>query len=357
MTSASTARVRDLHRPLVVTIVVVVVAVAASGCTLSSPPSDALDSLDALPGSEVSAPRPAAAPATTASETMPPLSTTTPRRPPCVSDGDATLSYHPTPLEPDEFPAGSSMAAIRDAGVLRVGVDENTLGFSSREAGQLEGFEVDLAREIAARLFGDRSAGRVELVPVNPGEKVRFVQEGAVDLTIDAITMDCGRWEQVAFSAEYFTAHQEFLVRRDSDIRSRDDLPGRKVCVPEGSSSARILRDEEPDVELVEVGERTDCLVALQEGEAEAYFAHDSFLYGMLVQDPTLEVREGILPPERTVTHYGIAVAHERHDLVGFVNAVLEELVDDGTWDRLRHALEDRIGLPYAPAPEPRYWD
>ena len=103
---------------------------------------------------------------------------------------------------------------------------------------------------------------------------------------------------------------------------------------------------------------RTDCLLALLEGTVAAYFGHDSFLLGMEVQDPTVEVREGIIPESETVANYGIAINHEHRDFVEFVNAVLEQVRTDGTWAELHEQLqEDLPELPDATPPDPKYRD
>ena len=159
--------------------------------------------------------------------------------------------------------------------------------------------------------------------------------------------MTCQRWNQVAFSSEYFTARHEFLVRKDSPVQAASDVAGRRVCMTKGSTSidtlARMGLQPPPVPRLVDA--RTDCLVALQEGEVDAYFGHDTFLVGMVNQDPGLRI-----VPQGDAAHYGIAVGPgERHP-----RAVRQRGV--GPVARRRHLArlyEQRLGRLYRGAGEP----
>jgi polar amino acid transport system substrate-binding protein len=331
--------------------------VLVAGCVLAlgagcadTPPSEVAAVLDELPP----------IPDTTVVEPARSTTTTTsPSQGECAAQQGATKSFRPDDQAlAGGAPEGGAVAEIQERGRLRVAVDENTLGFSSRNpsTGEIEGFEVDLAREIATRIFGDDGANRVDLVPVTTDQKFDVVEVGRVDMTISANSMTCSRWERVAFSSEYYTAYQQFLVRADSMIRSADDLDRATVCVTTGSTSVGLLRRHVPEAELRQVPDRTGCLLALQEGEVDAYFGHNSFLYGMMPQDPTVEIRD-LLPPADTVAHYGIAISHDQPDLVRFVNAVLEELRTDGTWAAMHQRLQTEIGVPPTTPPMAEYRD
>ena len=177
---------------------------------------------------------------------------------------------------------GGTLAEIRERGRLRVGGrrEHARLLLPQPETGDIEGFEVDLAtRSPPASSATTRRPGRAGAG--GDRREVDVVEDGRVDMTISANSMTCARWEEVAFSTEYYTAHQQFLVREDSPIRSVDDLAGKTVCVTSGSSSIGLLAEHVPEAELHLVPDRTGCLLALQEGEVDAYFGHDSFLYGM----------------------------------------------------------------------------
>lgn len=254
---------------------------------------------------------------------------------------------------PGAMPAGSTMAAIAGRGRLVVGVDQNTspFGFRNPSSGQLEGFDIDVAREIARAIFGDPA--RVDLKVVNASERESALSSGQVDVVVRTYSITCERKRSVAFSTVYFYANQRILAAKGSGIDSAADLADKRVCAVTGTTSLSTLFAMDPRPDLVGVATWTDCLVMLQQGQVDAISTDDVVLAGLADQDPTVEITG---PPSLAVEPYGVGINKNNEDLVRFVNGVLEQMRADGTWQR----LYDRWLLGFGPSPGPpaaRYQD
>ncbi len=263
-----------------------------------------------------------------------------------VESCDATASLQPSTA------VGPAVAAIQRRGRLIVGVDQSTNLFSFRDpvSGELQGFNVDVAREIALDLVGDPD--KVEFRLLSEPERISAVQDEAVDILAKATTITCARAELIAFSTVYFEASQRLLVPRDSPVQGPADLAGKRVCSGLGTTSLATVARVAPTATLVAVQNMDDCLVALQQGQADAASTDDSILAGMAVQDPNLQ----IVGPSLEAEPYGIGVNKSQEDLVRAVNASLERIRRDGTWLSLYQKWLTELGPAPSP-PEPKYRD
>ena len=268
-------------------------------------------------------------------------------------DCDQEASLYPGPLPPPgSMPPGSTMAAIAERGRLIVGVDQNTNPFGYRDpaSGQLEGFDIDVAREIARAIFGDPD--RIDLRVYEADQRVPVLQSGQVDLVVRTFSITCGRKEEVAFSTTYFVAHQRILALKGSGIESAADLAGKRVCAVRGTTSLPALSNLDPRPTVFAVRNWTDCLVMLQQAQVDAISTDDAVLWGLQKQDPNVELVGDSIGLEP----YGIGINMEHSDLVRFVNGVLDKMRVDGTWQH----LYDKWLLEFAPSPGPpasRYED
>ena len=262
-----------------------------------------------------------------------------------VESCDATASLRPSTA------VGPAVEEIRRRGRLIAGVDQSTNLFSFRDpvSGELQGFSVDIAREIARDLLGDPD--KVDFRLLSEPERIRVVQDQAVDILTKTTTITCARAELIAFSTVYFEASQRLLVPRDSPIQGPADLAGKRVCSGLATTSLATVARVAPTATLVAVQNMDDCLVVLQQGQADAMSTDDSILAGMAVQDPNLQ----IVGPSLEAEPYGIGVNKSREDLVRAVNASLERIRRDGTWMALYNRWLTVLG-PASP-PEPKYRD
>jgi polar amino acid transport system substrate-binding protein len=250
---------------------------------------------------------------------------------------DNVRSYPPLdPLpSPEELPDGSTMAAIKERGRLIAGVSADTLLFGARNSltGQLEGFDIDMIGEIAKAIFGDGYQSHIEYRVMTYADRLPSLESNAVDVVAHTMTINCRRWLRIGFSSEYFSAGQKVLVKKGSGIESIKQLAQAHgtVCAPEGSTNIDEVRSGKPDYEgLTVLGKPdiSDCLVAMQQGDADATTGDDTVLYGFAVQDPNTEV----VGDPFTSEPYGLGFNRTAVDFVQFANAVIEQLRTNGRW-------------------------
>ena len=251
---------------------------------------------------------------------------------------NATRSYAPDGPLPNAgtMPGGSTMADIVARGTLRVGVSADTLLFGYRDpfTGSIDGFDVDMLTYVAQALFGgtfDEARDRLEFRVITYSQRLPSLEKRDVDLVAHTMTVNCGRWQRIAFSSEYFAAGQRVLVKVGSGFDGVEALVAAQatVCAPADSTNFEELSKPAYDgLELIVRPDVTDCLVAMQQGQADAASGDDTVLAGFAAQDPTTEV----VGDQFTYEPYGIGVNAAQVDLVQFVNGVLEQVRSDGRW-------------------------
>jgi polar amino acid transport system substrate-binding protein len=257
--------------------------------------------------------------------------TSAPSPPAAPTCDNATQSYDPlSPMPaPGAMPDGTTMAEIQERGRLIVGVSADTflLGSRNPQTGDIEGFDIDMARAVADAIFGDPE--RIQLTVITAADRIPVLESGTVDIVVRNMTMTCSRWEQIGFSAEYYRSGQKILVRQGSDITGLEDLAGQRVCAPNATSSMENLIRLAPEAVPVGSSNHTGCLVLFQRGEVDAITGDDTVLAGLAAQDPYAVVLAGDAFTEEP---YGVGVNAEERDLAAFVNGVLEQMRADGSW-------------------------
>jgi polar amino acid transport system substrate-binding protein len=244
------------------------------------------------------------------------------------------------------------MAEIKQRGRLIAGVsaDSFNLGYRDPISGKIQGFDIDMIQAVAEGIFPDAKTNpkRVELRVISSPARIPSLRDpkNPVDIVARNMTINCDRWNDIAFSAEYYRSGQKTLVQRDSTARSTADLSGQTICAPAGSTSLANLKKKNPAVKAVTADTDTGCLVMFQQGKAQGISGDDTVLAGDVAQDPYAKV----LPERFSDEPYGLGISLTHPDFVKFVNVVVQQVKDDGRW-KASYDKWFKLALGEAPAP------
>lgn len=263
-----------------------------------------------------------------------------------AADGDAAEDPDTDPVVEAEFEAGTTMAALNEAGTITIGTKFDQPLFGLKGPGDPEGFDVEIGKIIAGAL--GISESNIEWVETVSANREPFIENGQVDLVVATYTINDSRKEVISFAGPYYMAGQSILVLTDNeDITSEEDLVGQPVCSVTGSTPAAKLA--EIGAEPVLTDTYSNCLEPLRNGQVVAVSTDNVILAGLAAQN---EGEFKVVGEPFTDEPYGIGVMKDDTDFRMFINDVLEESYADGSYKAAWDATAGTV-LPFVDPPTP----
>ncbi|WP_120493951.1 glutamate ABC transporter substrate-binding protein [Microbacterium phyllosphaerae] len=209
----------------------------------------------------------------------------------------------------------------RDKVVIGVKEDQPGLGYLDVTTGERTGFDVDIARWIAASLGYDED--KIEFKAIASANREQALVNGDIDYYVGTYSITDKRKEQITFAGPYFITGQGLLVGTDSDIESEADLNAdTTVCSATGSTPIQNIRDNYPEVPTKEFDLYSACVEALLSGEVQAVTTDQAILIGYAAQDPdNLKVVGEPFTEER----YGVGLAKDDTALQEHINTLFTD--------------------------------
>ena len=223
-------------------------------------------------------------------------------------------------------PSSGDLGLIQE-GELRVGSDIPYAPFEFGRDPDYQGFDVDIVNEIAKRLDVEAQFVKTPFDPI-----FRNLAQGRFDLVASAATITPERQKTVNFSVPYFPADQSLMIKRGSDIKTVDDLAGKRIGVQLGTTGADYAKDEVKDADTVRSYDLIDdAFNALQSGQVDAVI--NDFPVSKYAERSKKDLQ--VIQRIPTGETYGLGINKDDTKLKEEVDKALNEMKEDGTYTRI----------------------
>lgn len=232
----------------------------------------------------------------------------------------------------DDKKADNKAPAQEEKTTLVVGLDNAypPYGFVGDD-GNLTGFDIDLATEVA-----ERNGWDLKLEAIDWDAKDALLNQGTINCIWNGFTME-GREGKYAFSKPYMHNEQVVVVKADSGIDSLEALAGKNVMTQVDSAALDVLEDEEGQKALADtfaggaaqtIGDYNNAFMQLESGAVDAVACDLSIADYQIAAKPGVFVKLEPLSTE----NYAVGFAKDGDAaMVDAVNKTLKEMYDDGT--------------------------
>jgi len=250
-----------------------------------------------------------------------------------------------------EASAQSKLQEVLSRGKLIVGTGSTNPPWHFRdETNELVGFDIEMAKIIAAGLFDDPT--KVEFVNQASDARIPNIVTDKVDITCQFVTITAARAQQVAFTIPYYREGVSLMLVKGGKYANYEEMKAAgsavTVSVLQNVFAEDMVHAALPEA-TVDQFESVDLMYqALNSGRADAAATDSSSLLYYMKQNPDRYVDSGYSWNPQS---YGCIVKQGDPDWLNFVNVALREAMTGTQFPVYKAAFEKWFGTT---PPEPQ---
>ncbi|MGW2252784.1 glutamate ABC transporter substrate-binding protein [Kitasatospora sp. NPDC001660] len=238
------------------------------------------------------------------------------------------------------------LAAAKKRGQLIIGAkaDQPFLGWEDVASGDRSGFDIEIAKMIAADL--GFTPQQIKWQTLVSSQREPAIAKGQIDLYVGTYSINDERKKTVSFAGPYYIAGQDLLVKADNkDITGKDSIAGKNVCTATGSTSIKNIQPY--NAKITQFDTYSACVDKLLSSEVDAVTTDDAILKGYASK---FSGKLRVVGQPFTEEKYGVGLNKDDAALRGAIDDAIKAHQDNGDWKK---AYDATLGLSGSAAPTP----
>jgi glutamate/aspartate transport system substrate-binding protein len=234
-----------------------------------------------------------------------------------------------------------TLAKIKETGEIRLGHRDVSVPFSYLDDQQKPvGFAMDLCGTVVEAVKAElkMTTINVKLQPIQLSNQIPLIQNGTIDIVCGPTTNTLERQKVVTFSNTIFVSSIRAVVRKDSTIKTFEDMAGKPVSLTAASTSIGLLTTREQDkgfqTRKALNSDHATSFLALTTGRAEAFVMDDILLAG-LVANSSNPSNWRIIDDALRVEPYGLVIRKDDPSFKALVDKTVGTIIKSGDFQKL----------------------
>lgn len=215
---------------------------------------------------------------------------------------------------------------LLDDGVLDLGMSADFPPYEYYEGDKIVGIDAEITEYIA-----DKLGVEVKLHDMDFSTIIASIESGKLDGGASGFTVTDERKESVNFTDTYATSVQEVLVKKDSPIKTIDDLKDKKIGTQLGTTGDIYAKDDFGEDKVQSFTKYSDAVLALQNDKVDAIILDQQTAEKFKDANEDLDVLKTAYAEEE----YAIAISKDNEKLLEEVNKVIAEMKENGELQKI----------------------